>query len=80
MVFDYGLSPQCSDEEIYRLATKENRFVITIDHDFKKFVHAGKPGSLTIPAELSNEEIDTVLSNFLKEKNPDEYMGKSVRI
>ena len=53
VVFDYNLPPQCSDEEIYLLAVKENRFVVTINYqDFKKLVKKRKPGIIAIPSEL----------------------------
>ncbi|OGG14738.1 hypothetical protein A2773_03940 [Candidatus Gottesmanbacteria bacterium RIFCSPHIGHO2_01_FULL_39_10] len=37
IVFDLDLSSQSSDEEIYDVASKENRFVVTINYkDFQK--------------------------------------------
>jgi len=81
VIFDYNLPPQCSDEEIYLLATKENRFVVTINYqDFRRLVKKGKAGIIAIPSELSNHEIDTLLSVFLSAKNPEEYRGKSVKV
>lgn len=81
MVFDYNLPPQCSDAEIYQLAMQENRFVVTINYqDFRRLVKKGKPGVICIPSELSNREIDTMLSDFLSAKNPDDYLGEVVKV
>jgi predicted nuclease of predicted toxin-antitoxin system len=80
VVFDYGLSPQCSDLQIYELAIQEDRFIVTIDHDFKKIVQKGKPGIFILPSELSNKEIDKTLFTFLCGKNPLDYVGKSTLI
>ncbi len=81
VVFDYKLPPQCSDEEIYQLAVRENRFVVTINYkDFKKLVKNGKPGIIAIPSELPNQEIDTRLCDLLSAKNPDDYLGKAINV
>jgi predicted nuclease of predicted toxin-antitoxin system len=81
VVHDFGLSLTAEDEEIYNLAVKENRFVLTINvKDFKKLVQPGKPGILGIESQLSNEEIDKVVTEFLSGKDPDNFMGKSIKI
>lgn len=81
VVFDYNLPPQCSDEEIYHLAVKEDRFVVTINYqDFKKLLKKGKPGIIGIPSELSNQEIDREVCQFLSMKNPDDYVGIATKI
>lgn len=81
VVFDYNLPSQCTDEEIYKLAIQENRFVVTINYqDFKKLVQKGKPGIIIVPSELFNEEIDTVLHEFVLGKSPDDYMGKAIKV
>ncbi len=81
VVFDYNLPPQCSDEEIYQLAVKEDRFVVTINYqDFRKLVKKGKPGIISIPSELSNQEIDQLLCRFLLMKNPGDYVGSAIKV
>jgi len=79
-VHNYNLSPQIDDEEIYNLAVKENRFVVTIDNDFKRLVKRNKSGVIIIPAELSNEGIDKILTKFISEKDPKDYMGKVTKV
>ncbi|MBI5620826.1 DUF5615 family PIN-like protein [Candidatus Gottesmanbacteria bacterium] len=80
-VHDYGLSPQAEDREIYQKAIEADRFVLTISfHDFKKLVKKGKPGVIAIPSELSNQEVDQLLCQFLSMKNPDDYMGSAVKV
>ena len=54
---------------------------MTINYqDFRRLVKKGKTGIIAIPSELSNHEIDTLLSVFLSAKNPEEYRGKSVKV
>jgi predicted nuclease of predicted toxin-antitoxin system len=79
-VFDGGLSPKASDIDIYRLAIKQRRFVLTHDKDFKQFVKPNLPGVLILPSHLSNEVVDALVSKFLLNKNPDNFVGKTVRI
>lgn len=80
-VHDCGLSPQAEDEEIYQKAIKENRFVLTINFkDFKKLVKKGKPGIIGIESQLSNKEIDALVTKFIVNKNPDDYVGKAIKI
>lgn len=80
-VLDYGLSPQAEDKDIYNLAIKHDFFVVTINYKhFKRLVLKNKPGVIAIPAELSNEKIDSLLSQFVSENDPDELWGRSIRI
>ena len=75
------MSPQAEDQEIYARAVQENCFVLTINFkDFKKLVKAGKPGIFGIEAQLSNEEIDSLVTQFISGKDPKNYMGKAVKI
>jgi predicted nuclease of predicted toxin-antitoxin system len=81
VVLDYGVSPHAEDEEIYQVAVKENRFVLTINvKDFKKLVRPGKSGVLGIESQLSNEEIDNLVTDFISTKDPDDFIGKTVKI
>lgn len=80
-VYDCGLSRQAEDEEIYQKAIEEDRFVLTINFkDFRKLVKRGKPGILGIESQLSNEEIDRLVSKFLSGKNPKDCIGKAIKI
>lgn len=80
-VHDYNLSPQAEDEEIYQKAMDENRFVLTINFkDFRKLVKRGKSGIIGIESQLSNSDIDKLVSEFISEKDPEEYKGKAVKI
>lgn len=81
VVHDFRLSRQASDEEIYELAVKENRFVVTINFkDFKKLVRREKSGAIVIPPYLSNEDIDVRLSDFISGKDPEDFKGRTVKI
>ncbi len=78
---DYGYSRQIEDIDIYNEAVKQNRFVATINYkDFRKFVTNGKPGIIGVPSGLSNEQIDDLLVNFVSRNNPEDYIGKSVKL
>lgn len=80
-VHECKLSPQAEDEEIYQKAVSENRFVLTINFkDFRKLVKKNVPGILGIESQLSNEEIDKKVSNFISDKNPEDYNGKATKI
>lgn len=77
----YNISPQAEDKDIYQLAVKENRFVVTINYeDFKKLVKKDKAGIIGIPPYLSNEQIDKILTDFISEKDPEDYKGKAIKI
>lgn len=80
-VHDLGLSVQAEDEEIYQKAVEQNRFVLTINFkDFRKFVKEGKPGILGIDSQLTNQEIDEKVANFISGKDPEDYKGKATKI
>ena len=80
-VHDLRLPTQAEDREIYQKAIEENRFVVTINYkDFRKLVKKGKPGIIGIESELSNADVDEIVSNFLSGKDPDDYIGKAIRI
>ena len=80
-VYDLKLSPQAEDEEIYQKATKEKRFVLTINFkDFRKLAKLGKSGIIGVESQLSNEEIDKLVSNYLSGKNPKDFEGKATKI
>lgn len=81
VVYDCGLSPQAEDEDIYQKAILENRFVITINfRHFQRLVKPGKPGIIGIESQLTNEEIDQIVTDFLSNKNPDDLKGKAIKI
>ena len=80
-VHECKLPPQAEDEEIYQKAINEDRFVLTINFkDFKKLVKIGKPGIIGIESQLSNNDIDKLVANFLSDKNPEDFMGKATKI
>lgn len=80
-VHDLGLSFQAEDKDIYQRANQEKRFVLTINFkDFKKLVKADGAGVIGIESGLSNEEIDEVVTEFISGKNPDDFIGKAVKI
>lgn len=81
VVHTYNFSPQANDEEIYNLAVREERFVVTINYkDFKKLVKENKSGIIAIPSELSNKIIDKLISEFISGKDPNDYWGKATKI
>ena len=78
---DFNLSRQAEDEQIYNLAVKNGMFVVTMDFkDFRKLVRKNAPGIFALHSGLSNEEIDTALSNFISGKNPQDYYGKTIKV
>ena len=80
-VHNCGLSPQAEDQDIYQKAVEENRFVLTINFkDFKKLVKKEKSGIIGVESQLSNKEIDKYVTEFLSGKDPDEFIGKAVKI
>lgn len=76
----YNLSPTTEDKDIYQLATTEKRLVVTLDQDFRKLVKRGKAGIIFVSPYSSNEQIDRDLSEFIQNKNPDDFVGKAVKI
>jgi len=80
-VHDLKLSPQSEDEEIYQKAMDKNRFVLTVNFkDFRKLVRKDKPGIIGIESQLTNDEIDKKVSDFVSGKNPKDYFGKAVKV
>ena len=74
-VYDLGLSAQAEDREIYQKAFENNCFVLTINFDdFKKLTRAGRPEVIGIGSQLSNEEIDKIVSKFITGKNSNNYI------
>lgn len=80
-VHDLKLPLQAEDKDIYLAACKSNRFVLTINFkDFKKLVRSGNPGVIGIESQLTNAEIDQKVTLFLKNKNPQDFLGKAINI
>lgn len=80
-VHNLGLPFQAEDKDIYQKACQENRLVLTINFkDFKKLLIAGKAGVIGIESGLSNKEIDELVTGFVSGKDPDDFIGKAVKI
>lgn len=80
-VYDFGLSRQASDEDIYQKAYENNCFVLTVNFDdFKKLIKDKNPGILGIESQLTTANMDKKVSEFLKGKNPDDFLGKATKI
>lgn len=80
-VYDFGLSRQAQDEDIYQKAYEENCFIITVNFDdFKKLVKSNGPGVLGIESQLTTARMDEKIAEFISGKNPDDYIGKAVKI
>ncbi len=80
-VFELFHHGQIEDSDIYKEAIKDNRFVVTFNFKhFKKLVQKGRPGIIGLPADVSNEEIDLMLTDFVSKYNPDNYLGKAIKI
>jgi len=77
---DYNLSRQTEDKDIYVIATKENRIIITQDDGFRKQIHRRGAGVFIIPSYLTNAEIDLVIVEYISGKNPDVFLGKAIKI
>lgn len=81
VVHNLGLSLQAEDEEVYQKAIEENRFVLTINYkDFRRLVKSNRPGILATESELTNEEIDEKMSEFISGKDPMGYYGKAIKV
>jgi len=80
-VIDLGLSPQTADEDIYQKALEQNCFVLTVNFkDFKKFLSRGMGGIVGINSQLSNSQIDEIVTKFISGKNPDDFLGRAIKI
>ena len=80
MRHDYNLPGETEDQDIYNLATKENRIIITQDEGFDKQLKIKGTGILIVPSYLTNDEMDKIISEFISEKDPEDYKGKAVKI
>lgn len=78
--YDYNLSPQAEDQEIYILATKETRIIVTQDEGFKKQIKLKGAGILVIPPYLDSSQIDETLTKFISGKDPKDFLGKATKI
>jgi len=77
----FRLSPQISDEDLYQLAIREDRFMLTINlKDFKKLVKPKRPGIICIESQLTSKQIDDSVAEFLSRKNPTDYFGKVLKV
>lgn len=80
-VYDFGLSRQAEDEDIYQKAYENNCFVLTINfNDFKKLVKENGPGVFGVESQLTTAKMDSIVAEFLKGKNPEDYKGKAIKI
>lgn len=80
-VHDLGLSVQTADEDIYQKAIENKCIVLTINFkDFRRFIKHGKSGVIGINSQLSNRDIDKLVTNFISGKNPDDFLGKAIKI
>lgn len=80
-VHDYGMSPEAEDEHIYQKAIQENRFILTINFKhFRRLIKGGRPGVLGIDSQLTNLQIDNTVSSYISGKDPDDFIGKAVKI
>jgi predicted nuclease of predicted toxin-antitoxin system len=77
---DYNLSRQTEDKDIYVIATKENRIIVTQDDGFRKQILGKGTGVIIIPSYLTNDEIDLVVSEYISGRNPDDFRGKAIKI
>jgi len=79
--FDLGLPKQCGDDEIDQKAIEDNRIVVTVNFkDFNKLVKSGKPGIIGIPSQLTNADIDALLSRFVSLNKVEDCIGKGIKI
>lgn len=80
-VYDFGLSRQAEDEQIYHKASEKDCFVLTVNFDdFKKLVNKNKSGILGIESQLTTATMDSTIAAFLSGKDPDEYKGKAIKL
>lgn len=76
----YSLPRTVEDEHIYNVAMSEKRCVITQDDGFRKQVKNKQVAVFIVPSYLTVEEMDIVLSDFFRGKNPDDFVGKAIKI
>lgn len=81
IVHDLNLSYQAEDKDIYQKAVETDRFVVTINfNDFTKLVVKGKPGIIGIPSQLTNTEIDILLTEFVTSNTVASCTGKAIKV
>lgn len=76
----FGFSGTTEDLQIYELATRENRIIVTQDGDFKKLISPKAAGVFIIPSYLTTTQIDQLLSEFIVGKDPGDFMGRAIKI
>ena len=80
VVYTLNMSRKAEDAFIYQKATQENCCVVSIDNDFKKLVKPKQAGAIIVPADLSVKQLETILIKFISGKNPDDFLGKAIKI
>ena len=80
VVYTLNMSRKAEDEFIYQKATQENCCVVSIDEDFKWLAKPKQAGAIIVPADLSVKQLETILIKFISGKNPDDFLGKAVKI
>lgn len=48
--------------------------------DFKKLVKKNGPGVLGIESQMTTEEMDTIITEFISGKDPADFAGKAIKI
>lgn len=80
-VYDFGLSRQAPDEDIYQKAKENDCFVLTVNFDdFKKLIKEKGPGVFGIESQLTTADMDVIVTQFIRGKNPNDYKGKATKI
>ena len=80
-VYDFGLSRQAEDKDIYQKAYENNCFVLTVNfNDFKKLLRSNGPGVLGIESQMTTVEMDELVAKFVSNKNPEKFIGKALKI
>lgn len=77
---DFRLAPETEDQAIYQLASQEDMIIVTLDLGFRKITNKKGAGVFILNSGLSNEQIDTILSDFISGENPQDYKGKATKI
>lgn len=58
-----------------------NRFVVTINFgDFRKLIKPHKPGIIGIRSQLTNADIDALLTRFVSINRAENCIGKAIKI
>lgn len=80
-VYDFGLSRQAEDSDIYQKAFEEGCFVLTVNFDdFKKLVKKDGPGIFGIESQLTTAKMDAKAAKFISGKDPNDFIGKAIKI